>query len=531
MIPPLRFVEVAGRRVSWRAAGTGPASVLLHGSPQSSRALAGLGEAVAAAGLCAIVPDTPGAGHSEALAWTDLQIPDLAVALAGFADAIGLGRFALYGTHTGAAIALAFAALYPERVSTLVLDGLAAWTDAERAAYRESYAPPFLPSWDGAHLTWLWSRMEAQSQFFPWHQQSAATWRNVDLSPPWHLHRNAMDMLDSGDAYRALYQASLAFDPAGFLPRAIAPQFLTLASDVLRSHAARPALAANPVTLFDDPAALWKGVAAHLAADPGDEAPDFPVPGLFHRGTLEGSQKPLILLHSAGASSRVFEPGFDEIPGPVLAFDLPGHGFDESGPSAIQGEAVRDSLLPRHSGESGTLFPKGVPDMKIPAFAGMTGDAAKAIAARIDAQCRDLGLDSYVVAGQRFGGVIAQAMGRPGVTSLGIGMRSTAPDLAARGAVSLAPEWEGGHLLRAWRVAWRQAIRDPWYDNTAAAAREQKGDLSPAAIHEAAVDLLRAGPAWLAANAIEAAAGPAADQIIIPPDRPDLWPSILSPLR
>jgi pimeloyl-ACP methyl ester carboxylesterase len=530
MIPPLRFVEVTGRRVTWRAAGSGPAAVLVHGSPQSSRALTGLGEAVAAAGLCAIMPDTPGAGHSTALSKPNLEIHDLAVALAAFADAIGLGRFALYGTHTGAAIALAFAVLYPDRVTTLVLDGLAAWTDAERAAYRETYAPPFVPSWDGAHLTWLWSRMEAQSQFFPWHQQTPATFRNADLSPPWHLHRNAMDMLDSGDAYRPLYQASLAFDPAGFLSRAIAPQFLTLASDVLRRHAARPALAAYPVTLFDDPAALWKGVAANLAANPGDEAPNFPVPGLFHRGTLEGSQKPLILLHPAGASSRVFERGLDEIPGPVLAFDLPGHGFDESEPAAIQGDAVRDSLLPRHSRESGNLFTKGDPDKKIPAFAGMTDDAAKAIAARIDAQCRDVGLDSYVVAGQRFGGVIAQAMGRPGVTSLDIGARSTAPDLAAKGAVSLAPEWDGAHLLRAWRVAWRQAIWDPWYENTASASRAQKRDLSPAAIHEAAVDLLRAGPAWLTANAIEAAAGPAA-QKIIPPDRPDLWPSILSPFR
>jgi len=513
MIPPLRFVEVAGRRITWRAAGAGPAAVLLHGSPQSSRALTGLGDAVAAAGLCAIMPDTPGAGHSTALTQPDLQIADLAAALAGFADAIGLGRFALYGTHTGAAIALAFAALYPDRVTTLVLDGLAAWTDLERAEYRESYAPPFLPSWDGAHLTWLWSRMEAQSQFFPWHQQSAATWRGVDLSPPWHLHRNAMDMLDSGDAYRPLYHASLAFDPNDFLPRAATPKFLTLASDVLRSHAARPALAVYPVCLFEAPPALWQAVASALAAKPGDKAPNFSNPGLFHRGTLAGDDKPLILLHPAGASSRVFSAALHDIPGPVIAFDLPGHGFDESQCPAVPGEPVRDT--PRAGdGTSGKS----------------AGCGAQAIATVIDAQCRALGFDSYVVAGRRFGGVVAQAMARPGIPAVEIGERSTAPDLAAKGAVSLAPKWDGRHLLRAWRVAWRQAIWDPWYDNSAAAARAKKGALSPAAIHEAALDLLRAGPAWLTANAIEAASGPAREKTI-PPDRPDLWPSILSPLR
>ena len=82
--------------------------------------------------------------------------------------------------------------------------------------------------------------------------------------------------------------------------------------------------------------------------------------------------------------------------------------------------------------------------------------------------------------------------------------RATAAELAERGAVSLAPEWDGSHLLRAWRIAWRRALFDPWYGNSAASA--QLGDLDPAAIHAAAVDLLRAGPAWITANRIEAGA-------------------------
>ena len=305
---PPRFARVAGRLVTWRAHGSGPAAVLLHGSPQSSRALAGLGEAVAAAGLCAIMPDTPGAGHSDPLAKPDLTIADLAEALAEFADALGLGRFALYGTHTGAAIACAFAARFPGRVTALVFDGLAAWTEPERANYRETYAPPFLPSWDGSHMVWLWSRMEAQSLFFPWHQQNAGTWRGVDLSPPWHLHRNAMDMLDSGDAYRAIYQASLAFDLAEFLPGVEGAEMMLLSTDVLRGHAARPVLAHLPLTLHDNPADLARAVAAALAAHPGDAAPAFASPGLFWRGRLSGGGRPLVLLHPAGASSRVFEP-------------------------------------------------------------------------------------------------------------------------------------------------------------------------------------------------------------------------------
>jgi pimeloyl-ACP methyl ester carboxylesterase len=462
--PPPRFTRLGERLVCWRTQGRGPAAVLLHGSPQSSRALAGLSAAVAAAGLCAVMPDTPGAGHSEPLPGEALTIADLAAALRDFLDAIGLRQVALYGTHTGAAIACAFAALWPERVAALVLDGLAAWTADERAAYTSDYAPPFLPRWDGSHMTWLWSRMEAQSLFFPWHVQTAATWRGVDLSPPWHLHRNAMDMLEAGDAYRFVYQASLAFDPVKYPGGLAAARLMMLRSDVLRHHADRPALASVPRTMFDNTAALWLAVSAALAAGNAPAAPAFEPPGPFWRGTRAGTAKPLVLLHPAGASSRVFAPQLAAATHPTIALDLPGHGFDER-------------------------------DMP---------DTAAAIAALVTADCRTLGLDSFDVAGPGFGGVIAAAMASPTIAAPPRAPHPAPPDLATRGAVSLAPEWDGAHLLRAWRVAWRQALFTPWYNDQA--PPNPPSDLTPTTIHLAALDLLRAGPAWPTANTIEAQA-------------------------
>ncbi len=445
---------------------------------------------VAAAGLCAVMPDTPGAGYSEALPQADFDIGDLAEALGLFADAIGLRRFALYGNHTGAAIGYAFAARYPERVTGLVLDGLAAWNDAERAAFEQDYAPPFLPIWDGAHMTWLWSRMEAQSAFFPWHKQTAGAWRQVDLSPPWHLHRNAMDMLESGDAYRAIYLASLAFDPAAFsVPDGMARLMMPV-TDVLRGHATRPNLAHLPVALFDDVAAFRHAAAAALAARPGDDAPDWPDAVPFWRGTLGGAGKPLLLLHGAGGSSREFAAMLPQLAaaGPVIAVDLPGHGFNEA-------------ALPAGAAE---------------------------VARLVAGQMSLLGLDAYKVAGRRFGGVIAQAMAGDSIEAADLGARSSDAGLAAQGAVSLEPVWDGSHLLRAWRVAWRQAIWDPWYLNQAEAALKPVSDLDPVAIHQAAIDLLRAGPDWQTANAIEAGAGGAK---IILPGPPGHWPARLTAWR
>jgi len=471
-------------------AGSGPAALLIHGSPQSSRALADLGNAVAAEGLCAIMPDTPGAGFSDPLPAPDFQIADLAEALAEFANAIGLGRFPLYGNHTGAAIAYAFAARYPERVTGLVLDGLAAWNDEERAAFQQDYAPPFLPAWDGSHMTWLWSRMEAQSAFFPWHRQSNATWRKVDLSQPWHLHRNAMDMLNAGDAYRAVYQASLAFDPAPFTVKTKPARLMMPASDVLRGHAKRPALAHLPLTLFDDVASFRTATAAALAACPGDVAPAWSAPAPFWRGTLGGSGQPLVLLHEAGASSRQFAAALPELAqtGPVIALDLPGHGFDER-------------TMPENAND---------------------------VARLVKAKCTALGLKSFYVAGDRFGGVIAETMADEKIVAADLGARADDPGLAKHGAVSLAPEWDGSHLMRAWRVAWRRAIWDPWYRPEVEAARHPMGSLDPVSIHQAAVDLLRAGTNWGIANQIEAAAGPAN---VTRPGPPDHWPASLTAWR
>jgi len=442
------------------------------------------------------MPDTPGAGHSAPLSKDEFGIDDLAHALRGFADALGLARVAVYGSHTGAAIACGFAAQNPGRVCGLVLDGISDWTAEERAANATAYAPPFRPVWDGSHMAWLWARMEAQSVWFPWYERDSSTWRGVPLSPPEHLHRNAMDMLSSGDSYRLLYRAALAFDAAPLLPRIEAPILLmTQRSDVLLSHAGRPGLRALPLRVFEGAAALHQSCAETLAGWDADPAPPAPPAGtdcvglatgwsddgedaLAWRGQLSGRGRPLVLLHPAGSSFRRFETILAALAGvrPVVAMDLPGHGLS--------------------------------------AYGGGHAAGAEQIALRVGSAAHALGLEAPAVAGIRYGGVIAQALLGTGgchcAADLGPRITSTAQrsELAAHGAVSLTPEWDGAHLLRAWRVAMRMAIWDPWYD-TGAETSAQLGAAKlpqPASIQSAAIDLLVANVAWAEANALEAAA-------------------------
>lgn len=463
------FVEAGGRRAHLRRWGDGPAVVLVHGSPQSSRAVETQASVMAAAGLCAIAPDTPGNGLSDALAKPDPDSGDYARALAELLDVLGLGRVGLYGFHTGAATATAFAALYPDRTTAVVVDGLPAWTEAERSELLGGYLPPFRPHWDGSHLTWMWARLEEQTVFFPWHTPEPAARMDYDVSSPEHIHANAMDLLDAGDAYRPAYRAAFTFRPEAWLERVAAPMLIAAtALDPLRPHLARPTLAARPSQVFDSGPELHRAAAAFLRAAPGDPAPaafprlsrtaGFALTGsgpLAWRGRLDGAGRLRVWLHAAGRSARA--PADAE--GPALAFDLPGHG------------------------ES-----RDLPLGDVQATVALIGEAARA-----------MGLDQAEVSGAGLGRRLAEALdGRADDEDAAAGARA----LLAHGVPSLAPEWDGAHLLRAFRIARWERLFEPWFARDRLHAKPQ-GDLAPDAVHARAVELLKA-TGWRRALELEA---------------------------
>ena len=120
-----RWATVAGRRVHARvceAAGADrPAVVLVHGLGMSARYLEPTAERLAD-GLRVYAPDLPGFGESEAPPEV-LDVGGLAGALAGWMDALGLGRAVLLGNSLGCQIALDLAVRRPDVVRALVLVG------------------------------------------------------------------------------------------------------------------------------------------------------------------------------------------------------------------------------------------------------------------------------------------------------------------------------------------------------------------------------------------------------------------------
>ena len=336
-----RFVSCAGRRVMVRRAGSGPPVVLLHESPRSSAAFIPMIEALAER-FTVIAPDTPGYGGSDPLALHRPQIPDYAGALGEMQDVLGLERVALFGRHTGAAIAIEFANLYPERVSGIVLDGCPAFTPEEMEELVASYLPPFRPVWDGSHVAWLWSRVRDQLTFFPWNRQGPASRLAIDMPRPSVLNRIATDLLLAGDGYRVAYEAAFRYDGAAAAATARVPaHYMATETDVLLPHLNRlPDLPTNARIHRVTDAARVAAVGDLLAACVNG-LPPAPPP-------LEetGAQR---FVQVGGASLLVRQWGDDDARPLLLVADLPGStsGLEPVAAHLAKGRAGHRHRSPR----------------------------------------------------------------------------------------------------------------------------------------------------------------------------------------
>jgi len=121
--PPPEFVAVGGRSLSHRIMrGMGDAVVFVHGFGGSLESWHENYAALAAAGRTVAALDLPGHGESS----TDVgsgSLDELATAVLGYLDAMGLVRVHLVGHSMGAAVCLALADRVPQRVRSLTLIG------------------------------------------------------------------------------------------------------------------------------------------------------------------------------------------------------------------------------------------------------------------------------------------------------------------------------------------------------------------------------------------------------------------------
>jgi pimeloyl-ACP methyl ester carboxylesterase len=233
------FIDVGAGQIHYRRAGAARpgrrALVMLHSNPVSSRSLESLMTRLAMDRLV-VAPDTPGLGDSTPLPMAAPEIPDFARPVAAAIDGLGLGAVDLYGSHTGANMALELALQMPDRVGRLILDGIALYSPEERADLLENYAAEMKPDLSGAYLLQAWHFMRDQSVFWPWFHRTADHLRQVGLPSARGLHADVLDVLKALETYHLAYRASFAYDKEGRLPKLTVPTLIaTSRTDIFHS--------------------------------------------------------------------------------------------------------------------------------------------------------------------------------------------------------------------------------------------------------------------------------------------------------
>ncbi len=476
-----QFVRVGARRVHLRCAGRGPAVLLVHQSPQNSRAMLPWIERLGAQ-YAVFAPDTPGFGHSDPLPLAEPSMADYADALAALLDALSLERVLVFGVHTGAAIATQLALAHPARVAGLVSDGLSLFDADECAAVMAGYLPPFEPQWDGSHLRWLFARLREQHLFFPWFDGRRSARLPYPLPTPERVHAGVMDVLDAGDGYRLAYRAAFRYAPLAQLPSLAVPALLAWRlGDVLAPHAPRcPALPAQAsaavlaggdaelVKCTDSAFAAWAGratvadaaacLATSLAAPSADRRIALGGGIEWAFGRAPGDSAPQrLLIGDIGHPAPVPAAG-------AWAVELPGHGASGGGVAAGLSMPALAAALHEALGTLGLL------DAPL-ALQGQGGGAVLAarLAERLGPRCGGLDI------------VDAPPAGR------------TARRHFLQQLPELMPDAQGAHLLAAWDWARLSHLFDPWQPATAAAVRDAPAP-DPQRVHALAREILRAGP-------------------------------------
>ncbi len=432
-----------------------------------------------------ISPDTPGFGQSSPLPLDQPEIEDYAKAILGFVDALGINRFLVAGTHTGSKIALSVAVQAPDRVIQLVMDGLAAYTDAERDEQLARYTQPIEPLWHGGHLLLSWHTMRSMFIFWPWFRQEVDHRLIDNVADPQAIHQMVFDQMRATAFWGLSYRAAFRFDTHRALNRLRVPSVLLAAeSDPLHGHLSRLGTDVMNLTIsstsnHDHLAQLVDLLNVRATAE---HAP--PAPSVLHRGgtsrryisTSKGNihvrmdgdpaAPTVVLLHSSPGSADSYDTLIRDLATDyfVIAPDFLGNGYSDA-PQMV------DTDLKFYAESLAEVL--DVLDINAVVFGTHTG-AGIAIELAI---CRP----------ERVIGVVAEGM--PSFTD------EEREELLDRYTPSFVPERNGEHLVRAWHMLRDMQLFWPWFRSDADHIRSTGPSSADWTQHQF-VEFLKSGPTY-----------------------------------
>ncbi|HEY8533127.1 MAG TPA: alpha/beta hydrolase [Micromonospora sp.] len=479
------YVNVPGGQMHYRRAGEGPPVILLHSSPLSSQAMEPWIRALADH-MTVFAVDTAGYGQSDPLPIAEPTIDDYARRVVDFADAVGLDRFIVAGTHTGSKIALSVAVQFPERVAQLVMDGLGLYTSEELQRQLDHYTPPIVPNWYGGHLIEAWHRMRSMWIFWPWFNQTAEGRLDESVPPLPELHQMTVDMLRARPDWGLSYRAAFRYDARAALSRLRVPAvLLAKEADPLHEHLDRLKVEAPTLTVRS--VANERHLAELAAAfDTSLNLPAPPPPPVVeHRGgttrryvvtshgrvhvRMDGdpSAPPLLFVHGSPGSAESFAPLIEELAKDhlVIAPDTLGNGYSDA-PTVADPDIAYFARAYAEALEQLAVGPVAI-------YGSHTGAC--------------IGLELAIARPDLVRSLVAD--GLPAFDD------EVVADILANYWVSLEPERNGEHLLRAWHTIRDAQLWWPWYRDD----REHRRPTAPSApedLHRLVLEFLKSGPTY-----------------------------------
>jgi pimeloyl-ACP methyl ester carboxylesterase len=486
-----RYLTVDGRRVRYIRAGSGSPIVLIYANSATLTAhIARLSRTHTVFAF-----DNPGYCGSDPLTLDTITVADLADALAAAMRAMAFPKVPVFGTHTGAAIAIELAVRHPDLVAGLALDGIPIFTPEEFAAHeRDGYFYRLEPRALGGHFTDSWTRSRDWLAFDPWCSHNPENIRmSGPESSPESLHFGMMMYFRYARHYLKPYKAVFKYGEIAASRIALLEcpcVFAASVTDGLLDHFPRfPTLKPNQrlVRVGADPEDMFALIERTLdrydekATPPAD--PPRPAGGgagiekqfvdldggqVFVRSHGPADRPPVLLLHDAPGSARVLEPliaalGKDHR---VYAPDLPGSA--ESDPLPGPAPAMADYV-----------------------------DALRRV-------CAALGIDRVTVYGIGFGSSLALALAQAapalvaGLVLRGVLLPGEAErrEMRARYAPPITIDSHGGHWYRTWLMLRDSQIYWPWYRRGPGAMRGVRADFGADSLHDWTVEVMRQHPAY-----------------------------------
>ncbi|CAN5515256.1 hypothetical protein BH11ARM1_BH11ARM1_10090 [soil metagenome] len=161
------YVDIPRGRVHLLRKGSGKRLLIaLMAGPGSSSALQPLLDRLGDDFLV-VAPDYIGQGKSPRNT-APTNMAQLGRDAADVAAALGFDEYLVYGTHTGAGVAIELAIQEPSRVQRLILDGVVMRRPAQRVENSPAYFPDLLVDAWGSHLLQCWNIRRDGFYFFPW---------------------------------------------------------------------------------------------------------------------------------------------------------------------------------------------------------------------------------------------------------------------------------------------------------------------------------------------------------------------------